>query len=55
MKTPVKIFRWNKGKNLSEIKVGYFDNSRKLTCKDIELARRTRELEKEMNYEYLGR
>ena len=35
MKAKVKIFRWNEMKNTSEIKIGYFDNSRKITGAEI--------------------
>tara|TARA_Y100000590_G_scaffold170750_1_gene195373 strand:+ start:240 stop:395 length:156 start_codon:yes stop_codon:yes gene_type:complete len=46
MKTKVKVFRWNEVKNISEIKTYYFDNSRKVTCADIELMRMLKETTK---------
>jgi len=39
MKTKVKVFSWNEIKNRSDIKVGYFDNSKLVTSKDIEIKR----------------
>ena len=43
MKTKVKIFRWNEVKNKTDIKIGVFDNSRKITSKDVEIKRMLKE------------
>ena len=43
MKTKVKIFRWNEVKNRTDIKIGVFDNSRKITSKDVEIKRMLKE------------
>ena len=37
MKTKVKVFRWNEVKNVSEVKIHYFDDSKKFTKADLEL------------------
>ena len=43
MKTKVNIFRWNEVKNKTDIKIGVFDNSRKITSKDVEIKRMLKE------------
>jgi len=49
MKTKVKVFSWNEIKNRSDIKIGYFDDSKKMTSKDVEIKRMLKEkLEKEL-------
>ncbi len=47
MKTKVKVFSWNEIKNKSEIKIGVFDNSRKITNRDVEIARMLKDKLKE--------
>ena len=47
MKTKVKVFRWNEVKNVSEVKIRYFDDSRKLTGADIDLMRILKETNKQ--------
>jgi len=47
MKTKVKVFSWNEIKNRSDIKIGVFDNSRKITSKDVEIKRMLKDKLKE--------
>ena len=47
MKTKVKVFRWNEVKNISEVKIRYFDDSRKLTGADIDMMKILKETNKQ--------
>ena len=43
MKTKVKIYRWNEIKNKTDVRIGIFDDSRKITSKDVEIKRMLKE------------
>jgi len=47
MITKVKIFRWNEIKNKTDISIGYFNDSKKITCKDVEIKRMLKDKLKE--------